>query len=906
MRWILPIALCVGCAMPVEEKTALSGLNTNIAETQAPQGTLLEAENVVMRRPGCIEPRDGLQLAGTLASGFAAYGFSWRSKDFILVNNGSHTFDWRDTAGATYKYNFALLGNIDPQPFRRDVFSHAEARASLYVPYDSGTVKMDTDSGPWEQAGVGVQVMIGTVIASVMTGTLWLPTGEQAAYRVVAVRKDANGMLVSSAPCGYAIAQNTSGAARGVFLQVSTLQTKLYDYLEVYRSANVPNSVAVPDEMQLVGVLYPGPSVALVDFTDNVPVDGRGRALYTSPSRGGFDEVNGMPPAAAVMALFRGSMFWGNVRGPRYIKYSLSPSSVPLTGTATGIGTRTYTGDTTIGVPTVTNISSTVGLQKGMTEFSGRFPSTAHITNISGTTVTMSENATAAGVGTNIRFEDSVRVNGQWLAAAFVDLGAVSRLTATHQYQVYAITPPERGYTRTFVLETISRGTAAQTILATHGDEYNPPLPLYDATPLAWDQDAWPGGYIFSKTDEPEHVRHIDFGFIGDQNKAILAFGATRDALYVLKEDGLFRLTGARGVWRVDPVDPTAICVLPSSARSMRGRVVFLGDRGLATVDDEGTVELASNAINDQLKLLIDQIVANWASSGLYELPGMAGCNASCVFARESEYTLARGTSGTPFVYNDVTGAWTTLAYYGHANESLAYKALFSFDRTGSCVLSMGTSYFRTLLSTDAGALPLRYDRSTSVTVNSYAAGVATLSASVNALEDDVIKDSAGRYWRITTIVNNSASVPVQLQGGSAAMATGAGTLYRSLRCSVIATGFALPLASQKRRGPVSTSWSKIVGPVRLRYGYQSSQDPDWVEEDADTTLVKTGGVGDGFLDHELGNGIPARVFPTSSARAWLARVRIRWAQVHGDAQLEGIHSEVQPMPPGAPQQVVP
>ncbi len=29
-----------------------------------------------------VEPRDGLQLAGTLSSGFAAYGFSWRSKDF--------------------------------------------------------------------------------------------------------------------------------------------------------------------------------------------------------------------------------------------------------------------------------------------------------------------------------------------------------------------------------------------------------------------------------------------------------------------------------------------------------------------------------------------------------------------------------------------------------------------------------------------------------------------------------------------------------------------------------------------------------------------------------------------------------------------------------------------------------
>ena len=910
MRWLALalIVLCTGCAMPTEEKVALSGLNTNLAETQAPPGTLLEAENVVMRRPGCIEPRDGFQLVQTLASGFAAYGFSWRAKDFILVNNGSHTFDWRDTTGATYKYNFALLGNINPQPFRRDVFSRALARGSLYVPYDSGTVKMDTDSGPWEQAGMGVQFMLGLVGASVTTGTLWLPTGERCAYRVVGVRKDANGMTVSSAPCGYAIAENTSGAARAVIVSISSYNTHLYDQLELYRSVNVPTSVPVPDEMQLVTTLNPAATGATIDYTDNVAVDGRGKTLYTSPSRGGFDEVNGMPPAAAVMELFRGSMFWGNVRGPRRLRYSINPSSVALAGSATGIGTRAYTGDTSIGSADITSLSSTVGLQKGMVIASANFPFGVHIANIAGTTVTMSAVATGAAVGATFSFHDAIKVGSQWVPH-FADLGVISWLDAQHQYQVQSITPPEGGYSRTFVIETISRSATAQTSLATHGDEYNPPLPLYDGTPLAWEQDAWPGGLIWSKTDEPEHVRPIDHRFVGDLNKAILALVPTRDALYILKEDGAFRLTGAGGVWRTDPIDPTAIIVLPSSARAVRGRVLFLGDRGVASIGEDGDGNLVSGPVNDQLKPLIDQLVAGWlpggASPGFYELPSMAGAHASCVFARESEYTLARGSATAPLVYNDLTGAWTTLAYYGHASESLSYKALFNFERSGHCVLSLGTAYYKTLLSTEAGALPLRYDRATAVTVSSYAGGTATLSAAINAIEDDVIKDSAGRYWRITAAVNASASVPVALGGGSAAMATGAATLYRSLRCSVIATGFAQPLSAQKRRGPISTSWTTLVGPVRLRYAHQSSESTAWVEEDAYTALVK-GGVGDGYIDRERGGSVVQRVVPTASQRAWLQRVRVRWAQVHGDAQLEGIHSDVVQMTPGAPDQVAP
>lgn len=893
--------------MPALEKTGLSGLVTNVAETQAPPGTLVEAENVVMRRPGCIEPRDGLQLAGTLGSGFAAWGFSWRTKDFIL-RNVSNVFDLRDTAGSTYRYTdpeSQVVG--DPQLFRRDVFSRAEARANLYLPNSAGVCKLETDSGPLKTVGIPHAFSLTDFGAPSAAYGAWLANNEQVSYRIVLTRKDANRVLIVSLPSGFLVQSNTSGGAAGTKIRITVSNYIEWDACEVYRTRNFPTSVQTDDEMQIVATLEKAVfgSFAfsyIYDFVDGIDPTLRGKALYTSPSQGGMDEQNFRPPAAALTALFRGSVFFANVRSPKRLKVSATfRGSIT---TATGLGVRVYTANRTSGSNQLTSLSSTVGLEKGMVVNVDTI--LRYITNISGTTVTLSGNASTTLVGASYTFYDSVNIDGNWF-----QVGAFGtpfpQLVVNNEIGVLvqSITPAESGYNTTFEFEALLRDTSNHTIQATHGSEYYPQLPNYDGTPLQLTQDAWPGGYMFAKTDEPEHVRPIDYGFVGDQNRAVLALIPTRDALFFVKEDGIFRLTGANGVWRVDPFDPTARCVLPSSARSLRGRGIFLGDRGVALISDEEGVQLVSAPVNDQVKPLIDQIVAGWLSTGFYELPSMAGASAACVFERESEYTLARGNTTAPLVYNDVTGAWTTLAYYGHANESLSYKALFNFERSGNCVLSLGLSYFKTILSTDAGADYLRYDRATAVTVSSYVAPNATLSAPVNALEDDVIKDSAGRYWRVTADVNNSATVPVVLGGGTAAMAPGAGTLYRSLRCSVTATGFAIPLSSQKHWGAFNTAWTKLVGVVRLRYGYQSSESPAFVEESAYTSLAQAAvSGGTGVTNYTLGLAPPARV-PTASARAWLLRARIRWAMAHGDAQLEGISADlIAALQPGAKQQV--
>jgi hypothetical protein len=886
--------------MALQAKTGFTGLMTNIAETQSPPGALLEAENVVIRKPGAIECRDGVNKVATVSGGSAVWGFSWRSKDFFVRNNGSNVFDWRDTAGGTYQYyDVAILANKDPQPLRRDIFSRAESRSNLYLPCDFGVVKKETDAGAWKRAGLPLFAAV-TLATSGASG--FLANNEQVVYRVVCTRTDANGVKITSIPTGQYLISNTTGGSRDVQVFLSAngnvAALGMFDYFEVYRSRNFPTSVTPDDELMLVATVPASSSTSIVD---SVLPTARGRTLYTSPSRGGISEQNDSPPAAALVAPFRGSVFFGNVRGPRRIVFSHRYRG-DVSGVSTGVGYRVASIDTTNGSPTLLNVTPTTGLEKGMVLTSVNVVGTPHITNISGSTVTLSGNAFVTGTDAAARFYDAVKVNGTWMAATDLHRTVVS--SDGDEMLAYTVTPAEGGYTHTYAIEAHTRDTTARTVQATHGIEYNPALPGYDAAAKSMDQDTLPGGLYWSKPDEPEHVRPGDFAYVGDKQRAILGLVPTRDALFVLKEDGVFRLTGFNGEWRIDPFDPNCFCVLPMGVQVLNGRALFLSAEGVVALDDGG-VELVSRPINDQVKLTIDQIMANWRANSFYEVNGSQGACYSAVFDRENEYTLMRSSEDNHLVYNADTGAWTTWKYHAHVTESYANRAVFAFASTGRIIYSMGADYYETVLSTQVSANYERSDRVTAITVSSYVAGTATLSAPITALEDDIIEDANERFWRITADVVGSVSVPVQLGGGTATMATGPAIMYRSQRGKVVATGYTDPGAAQKSWGSFLTAWQRLQGAVLLKYAYQSSESADWEEEDARSSVSVSapGAVGSGYTAYGLGFTATGRV-PNSHARAWLLRARVRWAMAFGQAQLEGLAAEFTPMLPGSHQQV--
>jgi hypothetical protein len=878
------------------------GLVTNVAETQAPPGALIDADNVVIRRAGQVEPRDGVTRSYDSGTTAAAHGFSYGSKDIVAIRNTT-LFAWESTAGDTYLYDDPQLGVISPQPYRRDIFTQTTSRGNLYVPYEAGVLKLDEDDGDFLMAGLPLHsfVMIATTSA---VGT-WLGTNEQVAYRVISTRTDENGVIAQSVPSG-AVTVSNSGAATGVLLLIGSLTSSEYDTVEIYRTRNFPTTATIDDEMQLVGSM---PASNGTFWQDTVLPAARGKTLYTSPSRGGIVVQNNRPPACACTATFKGSTFFGNVRGPRAgtVSYKYSAG---LT-TATGVGDRTYTGDTTTGNAAVLNLSSTVGLERGQAVYGTGIPAYTWITNISGTTVTLSSAATATNVGVSLSFYDAIQISAlgpYWYDVSAIKLPDLMVLLDYSGVQAYTVTPPEGGYNTTLVIEAHSRGTSALTIRATHGSEYSPPIADYDdVSPTPLEQDVWPGGLYWSKTDEPEHVAPVNYAFVGDKGKAILGLVPTRDALFVLKEDGVFRLTGTAGTWRIDPYDPTTRCVLPTSVRALNGRAYMLSARGVVRLGDDG-VELVSGPVNDLVKPLTDAVIDQFNSTGYYELDGVIGSTAA-VFERESEYLLLRSSTEGPLVYNENTGAWSTWSTAVAASETLGYMSLFNFPRLGVVCHGLGQHLYTTMLSTSAylGSIVAtpRFDREQAVTATVYADGALTLSTVVTALEDDAIQDADGLLWRITAAATSSATIQVERSGTPAAsFALGSCVLYRTQRCRITPAGFCEPGGTQKLWTRFTSAFTRLTGAHVLRYAYESSMTPEadaesWTSEDARLVYA------DGMAACHSGYSYSGPV-PLAHSRAWLLHASVRMALAFGDARLEALFVASRPMTEGSPQQVTP
>lgn len=884
--------------MSAVARTGFIGLVTNVACTQAPQGALQEAENVVCRRAGALETRDGISLTETVTR--PAWGFSLDDDNDVIGVWDATDFNWKLVGGAALQYTDPVLGAIDPQPFRRDMFSYARSRGNVYVPYNSGTLRLSSTA--FETSGVPAAVSITGVSGAAGS---WLANNESVSYRLVAVRRDDDGLVVSSAPCGVSIYTNSTGAPGGTAVSAMFVDTYygLFDEVEVYRSRSNASVTTIDDEMQLAGVI-PLSSFTLasgiysVTYVDSTAQTSRGKTLYTSPSRGGILQQNDRPPAAAAIAAYKGSLFWGNTRGPFRKVFSFywrgSISS------ATGVGSRAYTGDITNGSPTILNVSSTTGLERGMI-VTGSIAAGAYVTNISGTTVTISQNATATAVGAGVTFHDAFKIDGAWIRVQN-DAGAMVFDYATYGTGAQVVTrvfPAKSGYSYTFNAETFSRlGGTAPTIQATHGGEYDPPLPVYTATAEDYDQDVWPGGIMWSKADEPEHVTPVSYAFVGDKAKAILGLVPTRDALFVLKEDGIFRLTGANGVWRIDPYDPTTQCILPSSVQPLNGRAYFLSNKGVVAFGDGGAENL-SLPVHDLVRDTIDLARATFLSTGFYEI-GTVGSTAA-VFPRENEYTIMRGTAAEyPLVWNENTRAWTT---WRSSNNTI--KSLFQFERSGRIGYAFTTSLYSTRLAADSQSgtqtREARNDGETAVTATFWnlSTSTVTLSGAVTAYADDVIQDADGNLWRVTA---DTTSASIVVDGPTGEFTIGACFLTRPIRCSVAPQTFYGDPMSGKCNESLTAMFSRLDGPVVLRYAYSSQLTPlangSWTSVDATTNVDADGGAA-----YTRGYGY-SQIVPNSHARSWLLDAAVRWVVSHGDARLEGVYLDTRVIPGRSNQQV--
>ncbi|MDO3651312.1 hypothetical protein, partial [Nocardia mangyaensis] len=124
---------------------------------------------------------------------------------------------------------------------------------------------------------------------------------------------------------------------------------------------------------------------------------------------------------------------------------------------------------------------------------------------------------------------------------------------------------------------------------------------IFFATTEVTSNEENPHYLYYSKSEQPEAVPIVNFIPIGSKNSPIERIVPLRDALYVLKTEGIYQVTGT------DPsnfssflYDDTKGIIAPDSVGVVNNQIYFLSESGVTRVSDTGT-DVVSREIEDSI-----------------------------------------------------------------------------------------------------------------------------------------------------------------------------------------------------------------------------------------------------------------------------------------------------------------
>jgi hypothetical protein len=570
--------------------------------TAAPEGGLVEAQNVVILRPGVVEPRTGQILIkdSTLKSNaddaYACYGdptsniFVWAASPWIIRQNGTTTITGPDTF---------LSGRIRTCPTGgRGLFTSENGVCTLPSQQASpanGSATIAYRAGmPQPHAPA---FATATVPTGYPAGAAWLPNGESVAYRVTLRRRLEDGTLVESAPSCRCVVTNSAGAARGVSMDGS-LATGIYrawtpgvvggegfnelivgDELCIYRSARIAGTPS--DEMRLRAVLQYNTAfdgfTSVVDGAATPWFDGlddaawAGPTLYTSNTQEGAALANYRPEYARDIALYNGMTFYGGARTPMRLDATLKKMGTTATvnDPDNAMCSFAFTGDTTAGVPTITNVTNVRYFSIGQVittaaqapgNASATFPANTVVQsiNVATNTIGLSANAGVTAVGV-------ASIGWDWIESTdsgsriYCNSGVGTLPTRYFSLSAESLDNRWNGDNTTQIQLRCSGVTQTEQILCSwfQPDCTDATFSIRSTKPLAWDVyiDRTTGaaaqqlGSIaelqWTKVNEPEHCPIPYRTTVGDAAYAIRRIEVARNSLLIFKDDGLYQCFGS-------------------------------------------------------------------------------------------------------------------------------------------------------------------------------------------------------------------------------------------------------------------------------------------------------------------------------------------------------------------------
>ena len=702
----------------------VAGLFTNNNEySEVPQGALSQATNISIDKDSVAESRRGFNSIFNVPGSNADYLFEFEND--LMVHYGSSLGYWNGTSLTAFSGTYN-------HPNSSYTMKSASQNENLYFTTSNGVYKLDVLGNTPVLAGI--PAALDTEVTSNTTGgSGFLLTQSSVCYRVVWGFQDANNNLLLGAPSQRASLDNTSttnSINTNVSFTIPAGITTNYFY-QVYRSDQIAFTGSTPnipdDNMQLV---YEGNptgaqiSAKQVTITDITPDSLRGAALYTDSTQQGILNQNTVPPFAIDICSFKNCLWYLNTSTVQNLQFTIL---------AVGGSSGVQLGDTiTIAGNTFTAISGspTAGSNNYQLATSG-----SPAQNVNSTAINLVQAINQSSTNTNIYAQylsSSTSLPGQILIQ--------NRLLSGSQFSV-----------------TVSA----------HGSSFNPTLPTSGAS-VASTNSANLNGLMYSTQQEPEAVPAQNIFYPGSANAPGYRILALRDSMFVLKQDGIFRITGTTPQnFTLDTLDGTVFLSAPNTAVTLNNCIYALTTQGVVTITDTG-VSVISRPIEDQLNQIIGTVgaanIAKYAFGVSYE--------------SDRKYILfmpqySSDTSATiAFVYNYFTKAWTTWA-----RSQLAAYVLKSNNTLYVANLTQSVSQERKSYTyTDY------VDESLSINLVSYSGTTLNLASVAGINVGDIIYQSSGVNSPVLAVNVGLNQVVVR---DTLTWATGSTQQLQSIPCTI-------------------------------------------------------------------------------------------------------------------------
>lgn len=584
-----------------------AGLYTfpNPLDSTVPPGALVQADNVVVSADRVVQSRRGITFIGSSiglnSNQFIDSLFEYQNGWIAHASDNNLYFSASLTNPSWTIYS---MSETFAAPAGQVRLRGSEANKNWYMTTSNSIYKQDAINHIPIPSGVPPALDLTATLGSSGSGFLLYPA--QTAYRLTWSYTDNNGNLIEGAPSYRAIVINSGGSNQNVTVVASIPAGITTAYTaNIYRALQTTSaSVPATDNMQLASQYSPNStdlSNGFISVLDVTPDSLLGATFYGSPSQEGATQYNYPPPLSTDFTSFQGMTFYANTTSLQNIYITMI--TTPTVGDTLVINGVTYTADS-----------------------SNNF-ATGHFMVVTGGTPGINIDSTSKNLVSCINQYSANTAIYAFYPVGYNDLPGLIFLQA-------------RSYT-----------VAAFHLTSTNGAVYQPAIPTSGSTYIS-SNDSLPNAVSISQSNEPEAVPLVNQIFIGGGDKPIYRVIALRDSVVVMKQDGVFRITGTTPAQlTVTPFDTTIILIASDSAYTLNNTIFAMTSQMVVSISESG-VNIESRNIEGALLQITTLTYFPTATFALS-------------YESEREYLLCLPTSNTDqtatqmYVYNWLTQAWT-------------------------------------------------------------------------------------------------------------------------------------------------------------------------------------------------------------------------------------------------------